>query len=191
MPLVQPAAEPRLDTATEAVAAALPAPAAEQTIQESGETRRETVGTAASDNPTPPVRAKEQQRPQRIQSASAAPATTEIDHTFALLVIVLAAITIAGPALYCLERLRRRREALNVRPPRWARVVALNAPKPRVRVSTNAAASLATRPAPLPLAPPDQTERLAHALQQLVDRLQTMEKTEPEAAGMQPRRASM
>jgi hypothetical protein len=189
--LVQPAAEPRLDTATEAAPAASPDPSPEPTTRKPAEARRETVGTAASDNPIPRGRAKEQQRAQRIQSASPLPAAAEIDHTFALLVIVLAAITIAGPALHFVERRRRRRQAVNVSPPRWARVVALNAPKPRPRVSTSAAPRVPAPPAPLPLAPPEQTERLAYALQQLVDRLRTMERPEPEAPPIQPRHASM
>ncbi len=47
-------------------------------------------------------------------------------------------------------------------------------------------------PAPMPIRPPDQTERLAHALQQLVDRLQTADRPEPKAVRVRPRgRASM
>jgi len=104
--------------------------------------------------------------------------------------IMFAAIAIAGPALHFVER-RRRREAVNFRPPPWARVVALNAPTPRVRAP-------APRPrvtkssAPVPIRPPDQTERLAHALQQLVDRLQTADRSEPKTVRVRPRgRASM
>jgi len=48
--------------------------------------------------------------------------------------IMFAAIAIAGPALHFVER-RGRREAVNFRPPPWARVVALNAPTPRVRAT--------------------------------------------------------
>ena len=52
--------------------------------------------------------------------------------------IMFAALAIAGPALHFVER-RRRREAVNFRPPPWARVVALNAPTPRVRADAAAA----------------------------------------------------
>jgi hypothetical protein len=44
----------------------------------------------------------------------------------------------------------------------------------------------------MPITPPDQTERLAHALQQLVDRLQTVDEPEPKPIRIRPRgRASM
>jgi len=92
--------------------------------------------------------------------------------------VVFAAIVIAGPALHFVER-RRRREALNFQPPPWARVVALNAPTPRIRVMPRQ--RVANPAAPVPIRPPDQTERLAYALQQLVDRLQTADRPEPKA----------
>ncbi|HTM74053.1 MAG TPA: hypothetical protein VL198_12560 [Pseudolabrys sp.] len=104
--------------------------------------------------------------------------------------IMFAAIAIAGPALHFVER-RRRREAVNFRPPPWARVVALNAPTPRVR-TTAPRPRAAKSSAPVPIRPPDQTERLAHALQQLVDRLQTADRSEPKTVRVRPRgRASM
>jgi hypothetical protein len=87
--------------------------------------------------------------------------------------IMFAALAIAGPALHFVER-RRRREAVDFRPPPWARVVALNAPTPRIRVTPRPYAG--KLPAPMPIRPPDQTERLAHTLQQLVDRLQTADR---------------
>ena len=103
--------------------------------------------------------------------------------------IMFAALAIAGPALHFVER-RRRREAINFRPPPWARVVALNTPTPRVRLMPRP--RVAKPPAPMPIRPPDQTERLAHALQQLVDRLQTADRHEPNAVRVRPRgRASM
>ena len=70
--------------------------------------------------------------------------------------IMFAALAIAGPALHFVER-RRRREAVNFRPPPWARVVALNAPTPRIRVTPRPYAG--KPPAPMPIRPPDQTER--------------------------------
>lgn len=139
----------------------------------------------ADSNATSTRRAKEAQRRQQIQlrPEPLVPAFAPIDHTFALLMIMFAAIAIAGPALHFVER-RRRREATNFRPPPWARVVALNAPTPRIRVMPRP--HVAT-PAPMPIRPPDQTERLAHALQQLVDRLQTVERPEPKAVHIRPR----
>ena len=143
-------------------------------------------------NATSTHRTREQQHRQPAQARleSPAPAIAHIDHTFALVMIVLAALAIAGPALHFVER-RRRREAVSFRPPPWARVVALNAPKPRIRVMPRPP-HLAKSPAPMPIRPPDQTERLAHALQQLVDRLQTADRTEPKAVRVRPRgRASI
>jgi hypothetical protein len=110
----------------------------------------------------------------------------EIDHTFAFLMIVFAVLAVAGPSLHYAER--RRREA-NHESPRWARAVSLNtpaAPSPRVPLQPNLAAEKPLPPLPpLPPIPPtpiDQTERLAQALQQLVDRLHSQPGIEPGAA---------
>jgi len=146
----------------------------------------------SADNNAPPMHRARDQRRQQAQSRPEPPAPTiaHIDHTFALLMIMFAALAIAGPALHFVER-RRRREAVNFRPPPWARVVALNAPTPRVRV-TAPRPHAAKSSAPMPIRPPDQTERLAHALQQLVDRLQTADGSEPKTVRVRPRgRASM
>jgi hypothetical protein len=162
---------------------------------------------AAADRPTPAAvtnpasaqRAREQRRQQaQARPEPPIPVIARVDHTFALLMIMLAALAIAGPALHFVER-RRRREAINFRPPPWARVVALNAPVPRIRVkqrprtaSPAGPQKVARPPVPLPIRPPDQTERLAHALQQLIDRLQTTERPEPNAVHARPRgRVSM
>src|SRR5262245_55589547 len=133
-----------------------------------------------ADNATSALRIRGSQRRQQAQARSEPPAPLidPVDHTFALLMIVFAALAIAGPALHFVER-RRRREAVNFQPPPWARVVALNVPTPRIRVMPRQRA--ANPAAPVPIRPPDQTERLAYALQQLVDRLQTADRTEPKA----------
>src|SRR5262245_33796392 len=88
----------------------------------------------AEGNATSAPRARDQQRRQQAQARPLPPAPIidSVDHTFALLMIVFAALAIAGPALHFVER-RRRREAVNFRPPPWARVVALNPPTPGVR----------------------------------------------------------
>ena len=147
--------------------------------------------SSADSNPAP-QRAREPQRRQQVQARPEppAPAIAQIDHTFAVLMILFTALAIAGPALHFMDRRRRRREAVDFRPPPWARVVALNAPTPRIRVM--ARPQIARPVAPVPVRPPDQTERLAHALQQLVDRLQTTERPQPKAVRISPRgRASM
>lgn len=146
---------------------------------------------SADSNATSARRAREQQRGQPVQARPEppAPANAHIDHTFALLMIMFTALAIAGPALHFLER-RRRRKAVKFRPPQWARVVAPNAPTPSIRPMPQP--RVAKMPAPMPIRPPDQTERLAHALQQLVDRLQTADRHEPKAVRASPRgRASM
>jgi hypothetical protein len=139
----------------------------------------------ADGNATSARRAKEQPRRQQAQARPEPPppVIAQVDHTFALLMVVFAALAIAGPALHFVER-RRRREAVNFRPPPWARVVALNAPTPRIRVMPRQ--HVANPTAPVPIRPPDQTERLAYALQQLVDRLQTVDGSEPKAIRIRP-----
>ena len=146
---------------------------------------------SADTNATSVHRAREQQRrpPAQARPETPAPVNAHIDHTFALLMIMFMALAIAGPTLNFVER-RRRREAVNFRPPPWARVVALNAPTPRIRLMPRP--RVAKTRAPMPIRPPDQTERLAHALQQLVDRLQTADRREPRAVRVSPRgRASI
>jgi hypothetical protein len=146
---------------------------------------------SADSNATSEPRAREQQRRQPAQARPEppAPANAHIDHTFALLMIMFTALAIAGPALNFVQR-RRRRDAAKFRPPQWARVVAPNAPTPSIRLMPRP--HVAKAPAPMPIRPPDQTERLAHALQQLVDRLKTTDRHEPRAVRVSPRgRASM
>jgi hypothetical protein len=143
--------------------------------------------TSADSNATSAHRAREQQRRQPAQARPEPP--IPVDHTFALLMIMFAALAIAGPALHFVER-RRRRKAVNFRPPPRPRVVAVNVPTPRVGLMPRP--RVAKPPAPMPIRPPDQTERLAHALQQLVDRLQTADRHEPRAVRVSPRgRASI
>jgi hypothetical protein len=146
---------------------------------------------SADRNATSVHRAREQRRQQaQAHPEPPVPAIARVDHTFALLMIMFAALAIAGPALHFVDR-RRRREAVNFRPPPCARVVALNAPTPRIRAAAPRP-YVAKPPAPMPIRPPDQTEKLAHALQQLVDRLQTADRPEPKAVRVRPRgRASM
>jgi hypothetical protein len=138
-------------------------------------------------NATSAHRARQPQHRQPAQARLEPPASAiaHIDHTFALLMIMFAALAIAGPALHFVDG-RRRREAVNFQPPPWARVVALNAPTPRIRVMPRPPHRTKS-PAPMPIRPPDQTERLAHALQQLVDRLQTADRSEPKAVRVRPR----
>jgi hypothetical protein len=105
----------------------------------------------------------------------------EIDHTFAFLMIVFAVLAVAGPTLHYAERRRQREDTTNYESPRWARVVTPNTPTPvRVPLQPNLVAD--RRPPPIPPTPADQTERLAQALQQLVDRLHTQPRPEPGAA---------
>lgn len=130
----------------------------------------------------PPVAA-----PAEEHSPPAAPPVPtksgEIDHTFALLMIVFAVFGIAGPIIHFVDRRRRRRIIISKEePPRWAPVVTLNTPSPRVHVSLPSDSVIARRTPPIPPTPVDQTERLAHALQQLVDRLHTQPRPEPGAA---------
>lgn len=138
----------------------------------------QTANTIAS---APPVeshapvsnRVEEPQRRAATRLLPAAPkSAVEVDHTFALLMIMFAVLAVAGPIFHYAER-RRQREASNFQVPRWARVVALNAPTPRIRLPLPLDPEIGTRGVPVPLRVSDQTERLTHALQQLVDRLQT------------------
>jgi hypothetical protein len=154
---------------------------------------------SADSGSAPTYRVRELQRRQQAQArpepSPLAPAFVDVDHTFGLLMIVLVALAIAGPALHLVER-RRRRKATNFCPPSWARVVTLNAPVARVRQPMLPRPKTTNRPAPAPIEPAEQTERLAYALQQLVDRMQTVNRPEPKSARMRanPRvagRASM
>jgi len=138
-------------------------------------------------NSVPTPRSRELQRRQQAQARPEPPAppiVVKVDHTFALLMIMFVALTIAGPALHFVER-RRRRETIRFRPPPLARVVAPNAPASRVHPPMTPRVETVNRPAPMPR-PSDQTERLAHALQQIVDRLQSVDHPEPKTVRMRP-----
>jgi hypothetical protein len=131
---------------------------------------------ATAGDPVPSATAPVQE-PQRRADPPASPATKarvtgEVDHAFALIVIVLVFLVIAGPTLHFAERRRRRRrlEISNFQPPAWAPPVALNTGSPKLPVPSAPDLEIGKRSVPRPSF--DQTERLAHALQQLLDRLQ-------------------
>ena len=144
---------------------------------------------------------RSQYAPAERPLSSAAPPRqfSGIDHTFALLMVMFALLAVTGPILHFTHR-QRQREVINYKPPRWAPVIPLNAPAPRVRAMHTMEPAAAYRPArrtspqsdltgwrptparpeprpakpvPSPARPPDPNERLRHALQQLVDRIQT------------------
>ena len=95
--------------------------------------------------------------------------------------LLFAGLAIGGPTLHYAQRRRRAFEASAFRPPPWARVVALNAPIPRIRVPLPRARKdePAPRSAAIPRAPADHTERLAQTLQQLADQLRTQQEPAP------------
>lgn len=100
---------------------------------------------------------------------------------FALFVLLFAGLAVAGLLFHIAERRRRAFEAASFRPPLWARVVALNAPAPRVGAPVPAARPeiLQPRPAAPLVVPADHAERLAQALQELVDRLRAQPERAP------------
>lgn len=148
------------------------------------------VADPAVNSPLPNARPQQQHRTSeshRGQSPQPLPrkpssVTADIDHTFSLPTILFGALAIAGLAVHFVER-RRRRKAISFQPPRWARVVAVNRPTPRIRVSR---ASSVSPLAPLTMKSSDQTERLARALQQLIDRLQEAEGPRPKSVRTWP-----
>jgi hypothetical protein len=120
--------------------------------------------------------------------------------------VMFALLAVTGPILHFAHRQRHQRETINFKAPRWAPVVALNAPAPRIRVSQATQSEFARRPAPRPIRPPEQAERrpaprpvrppepnerLVQALQQLVDRMQTIKRPEPNAVPPPARRAGV
>src|SRR5262249_46850534 len=133
--------------------------------------------------------------PAEESSQAASPATAkvgEIDHTFALLMIVFAVLVIAGPIIHFVDRRRKRRIIITEEePPRWARVVNLNAPAPRAHMPLPSDSRVASRTPPIPPTSIEQTERLAQALQQLVDRLHTQPRPEPGVATPPVQRADL
>ncbi len=123
----------------------------------------------------------------RTEQPRPAPASEGgVGYGFALLMLLLAGL-VAGGGLLLFSVWRRRREAADFGPPAWARVVALNAPAPRVRLWGPVARTQAAV-AP-PLAPADHTERLAHALQDLANRLRAQQEPAPSIVPETARRA--
>ena len=158
---------------------------------------------ATSDPPTGSVRAE---RSSRQPPAAAPQQFAGIDHIFVLLMVMFALLAVTGPILHFTHR-QRQREVIQYKPPRWAPVVALNTPATRLRATPPPGPAIvayrparrsaprthqtdwrpapdlipapAPQPAPVPVHAPDPNERLRHALQQLVDRIQTIQKPEP------------
>lgn len=112
--------------------------------------------------------------------------TAEVDHTFAILMVVFAVLAVTGPALHYAEK-RRRREAVNFQPPRWAEVVALNAPTPHALDTLPPEPLARNGPTLVPAVPADQAEKLAQSLQQLVGQLQTKQAAELSTVRVRPR----
>lgn len=159
-------------------------------------------------SPTESIHAERPQRSAASRSSPSAvpPRPAEIDHTFALLMVMFALLAVTGPILHFTHRQRHQRETINFKPPRWAPVVALNAPAPRIRVSQATQSELTRRPAPRPIRtfdpaerrpaprparPPEPNERLVQALQQLVDRMQSTRRTEPNTVPPPARREAI
>ena len=174
-PSVQPAPQPEPVKRTQTASALDTVPA-----EDNSASSNVSDAPAASSVAEPPRQAAS--RP----SAPPAPTDMEIDHTFAFLMIVFAVLAVAGPMLHYAERRRQREETANYQSPRWAGVVTPNTPTPRVRVPFQPNLAADRRPPPIPPTPADQTERLAQALQQLVDRLHTQPRPEPGAAATRP-----
>ena len=190
-PFLQPAVKPKPDARTQTADATETTAPDRAASGKAAEPSLAVTNRSAPDasNVSPPAqhRAREPQRRQKVQPPVSPPAQAiaPIDHTFALLMVLFAVLAITGPALHFLGR-RRRREAIAFRPPQSARVAALNAPTPRIRPPAGPYPQAVKEPAPIPLRPSDQTERLAQALQQLVDRLQTTERAEPKPVRTRP-----
>ena len=145
------------------------------------------ASSTVSDTPAASSVAEPPRQAAARPSAPSAPATDmEIDHTFAFLMIVFAVLAVAGPTLHYAERRRQREDPANYESPRWARVVTPNTPTPRVHVPLQPNLTADRRPLPIPPTPADQTERLAQALQQLVDRLHTQPRPEPSVTATGP-----
>jgi hypothetical protein len=175
-PSVQPAPQPEPVKRTQTASALDTVPAEDN-----------SASSNVSDAPAANSVAEPPRQAAARPSAPPAPATDmEIDHTFAFLMIVFAVLAVAGPMLHYAERRRQREETANYQSPRWAGVVTPNTPTPRVRVPFQPNLAADRRPPPIPPTPADQTERLAQALQQLVDRLHTQPRPEPGAAATRP-----
>jgi len=121
--------------------------------------------------------AEEPQSPVNAQSSrvvAPAQAPLEADHTFALLMFALALLGIIG-TVFLAARWPRRREASDRQGLGWPRPPTLKTSYPRAGTSLDSDAETAARhdALPPPLKPLDQTERLAQALQQLLNELRT------------------
>ncbi|HET9715283.1 MAG TPA: hypothetical protein VFP60_03775 [Pseudolabrys sp.] len=126
---------------------------------------------------------------QAMINAQNAPASTavrtskdaDVDHTFALLTILFAVLGASG-ILYLVTR--RRRPTVRIEPPRWVPLVPTDTPVVpatterievrrvrEIRPSPKPRRQPGPQPAPKPPNTAEQTERLTHALQALVDRM--------------------
>ncbi|HZP70744.1 MAG TPA: hypothetical protein VFB29_12440 [Pseudolabrys sp.] len=169
---LQPIFPARPKLPTDAAPPALPVPSA-STARDNAAGHAPPVAdqeaAAARSEQQRPARERRRHLPMKPDEKHPAAAAADIDHTFSVLMVLFAVLAITGPILHFIER-RRRKKVSHFQPPPYARVVSLNAPPPRVRVDLPVRSS---QPMPLPARSSEHTERLARALQQVVDRLQT------------------
>jgi len=166
-----------------------------QTAEENGAVPQAKAPTPnVADDLAETAEVRKQKSAEPPSSLPVPPAPTETNHTFTLLMVMLALLAVTGPILHFSHRRRDEREATTFKPPRWAPVVALNTPTPRVREWHGSPPTVRKRalaqsivvdrnekkpipqtwPTVPPMPPLDSHERLKHALQQLVDRIQTI-----------------
>ena len=111
-----------------------------------------------------------------LHSTGPVPAIVDVDRTIAQLIVMIIFMSLAVAGLVNFYTKRRQTLAADkLRCPQWVPVVALNRPAPRVR-SPIAHEIGAARVQPRL---PDQTERLRHALQQVVDQVKMIRRPEP------------
>jgi len=162
-PSLQPLPQARSGTESQFASVIEPAPPVSNNLSNS----------TSGDGSPASTRAEKSQRTAARPLHATVPVQTvaEGDHAFPLLMIMFASLAVAGVVLNYTKRLHKRR-VRNFQAPRWASTIALNTPA--VRAPLARAPEIA--PALAPLTPPDQTERLRHALQQVVDQLQTIQR---------------
>ena len=188
----RPAASRAADNSSQSASAG-PLPVSARVTTGMGDHPPQAERRTATSAVDPPPPARERVRPPPRPAAAPAPvaAAGEVDQAFALFMLLLAGLAVAGILFHVARRRRRAFEATAFRPPAWARVVALNAPTPRVRVPLPRTPKdePAQRPAAVARAPAEHTERLAQALQQLADRLRSDPETAPSIVPRQARPA--
>jgi hypothetical protein len=176
LPQTTPTARPQVANATDSA----------PTVEEPTSTKADETSEPASEHAEDPQPSVSESDPQPVPAQT----TPQDGYTLDLLTLTLMLLAIAGPTVYVVGRLRERK-ARNLRESAMEYTFALDSPTLLTHPSLAPDFPIEKRHPSIPPTSPEQTERLAQALQQLADRLRTEQPPESNIEQIRPARRAM